>query len=139
MILIVINAVSEGVTFADIKQLVSEQIQEIDADEIKGGAEDFARSARENIDLAVNGAEGAESREAVTDFSGTVSDGDGTICVLAGEKPSAKQEGALLDPDHFEWGRNRKLQKVLALDGQHGPEGAHAHVHDAAEEYLNAA
>ncbi len=118
LILIVINAVSEGVTFADIKQFVSEQIREIDPDEIKEGAGELARSARENIDLAVNGAEGAESREAVADFSGTVSDGDGIISVLAGEKPSAQQGGALLNQDHFEWTRNRKLQKVLALTEQ---------------------
>ena len=51
LILIVINAVSEGVTFADIKQFVSEQIREIDPDEIKEGAGELARSARENIDL----------------------------------------------------------------------------------------
>ena len=118
LILIVINAASEGVTFADIKQFVSERLQGVDADDIKEGAGSLARTAGENIDLAVNGAEGAESREAVTDFSGTVSDGDGAISVLAGEKTPMQSGGALLDPDHFEWTRNRKLQKVLALTEQ---------------------
>lgn len=108
LVLIVINAVSDGVTLSDVKEFVSEQVRSIDTEEIKEG-----------IDIAVNGADGAESRAVVTDFTGTVSDGDGSVKVLAGKQPDALPSGALLSQDRMmEWSRNKKLQKVLALTEQ---------------------
>ena len=118
ILLIVFSMISSGTTLEDVKDFV----RDIDWTEVgesaKEGAADLARQAGESIDLAVNGAEGAESRTVVTDFTGTVSDGDGSIAVLAGEEPvitPIRGSGPLLDQSHITWTRNWKLQNLLML------------------------